>query len=126
MRHEKARLYEMARPTSTTCKSNMSCNKRYQRYQSFFDGVEEAEQNILGMILWNQEQITKAKATLTPKDFRYEKHQLIFQAMLTLERQCIRIDVYSLWSLLHQQGKLYEAGGSSYLTYLPVMTIHDN
>jgi len=95
----------------------------YKRTLSGFlyDGVEVAEQKTLGMILWNPEKLEQVRTKLSPNDFRYEKHRLIFRAMLDLTKQNLIIDVLSLWKFLKERNELELAGGSSYITYITLV-----
>ncbi len=88
--------------------------------------TEEAEQHILGSILWNPELLNQAANTLKPDNFRYEKHKCIFGAMLLLSSQGVPINELTLWDILKERGELDTAGGTSYITYLPLVTINDN
>jgi len=80
--------------------------------------LQEAEQRTLGGILLNPERLLQVKAVLNLKDFRYEKHRLIYGAMLDMEKRDIAIDVYSLWCVIDEKGKLDKVGRASYLSYL--------
>ena len=83
-----------------------------------FSQLEEAEQMALGGILLHPERLTQVKEVLLPRDFRYEKHQLIFDAMLDLEQRNIPLDVVPLFEVLDERGQLNSVGWASYLTYL--------
>lgn len=85
--------------------------------------VMEREQMILGMILWEPERFVEAKATLKPEDFRFEKHQVIYRAMLHLEDKGVELSVINLFDHLKDQGELETVGGSPYLTYLPQVVL---
>jgi replicative DNA helicase len=80
--------------------------------------LQEAEQMALGGILLYPGRLAQIKSVLKPKDFRYEKHQLIYGALLNMDKQNIPIDVYSLWCFLEECGQLDSVGRGSYLTYL--------
>ncbi len=96
------------------------------KYPLLFSRIEAAEQEVLGRILWNPDLITQAIDVLKPEDFRYERHKYIFNAMLLLRSQDTPIDELSLWSFLKERGELDYVGGSLYITYLPLVAIHDN
>jgi len=85
--------------------------------------LREREQMILGMILWEPERFVEAKATLKPEDFRFEKHQVIYRAMLHLEDKGMELSVINLFDYLKDQGELETVGGSPYLTYLPQVVL---
>ena len=72
----------------------------------------------LGGILLHPERLAQVQTVLKPEDFRYEKHQLIFGAMLNMDKQNILIDVYTFWCFLEQCGQLDSVGRARYLTYL--------
>jgi len=80
--------------------------------------LEEAEQMTLGGILLHPERLAQVQTVLKPDDFRYEKHQLIFGAMLDIAKQSNPVDVYTLWCFLEQYGYLDYVGRARYLTYL--------
>lgn len=83
-----------------------------------FIQIKEAEQMTLGGILLHPERLTQVKSVLKPEDFRYEKHRIIFGAMLDMAKQNIPIDVYKLWCFLDESGQLDNVGRGSYLSYL--------
>jgi len=83
-----------------------------------FMQIEEAEQMTLGGILLYPERLLQIKSVLKPKDFRYEKHQLIYGALLDMAKQGVPIDAYTLWCFLDKHGQLDSVGRGSYITYL--------
>lgn len=89
-----------------------------ERYEDQFMKLEEAEQMTLGFLLLNPERLTRVKAFLKPQDFRYDKHRLIFEAMLEIEQQNIHLDLVTLFEVLDEGGQLDSVGRASYLTYL--------
>lgn len=88
------------------------------------DQWREAEQTILGQILWKPELIDQVKLKLSVDDLQYGKHQLIYRAMLNLYEKRIPIDVLTLWEHLEQINQLEQSGGSSYLTYLTTIALN--
>ena len=89
-----------------------------ERYEDQFMQLEEAEQMTLGGILIHAEKLAVVKNVLKPEDFRYEKHSMIYRAMLDMARQNILIDVYNLWCFINDCGQLDKVGRASYLSYL--------
>ena len=89
-----------------------------ERYEDQFMQLEEAEQMTLGGILIHTERLAVVKNVLKPEDFRYEKHRMIYRAMLDMARQNILIDVYNLWCFINDCGQLDKVGRASYLSYL--------
>ena len=83
-----------------------------------FMQIEEAEQMTIGFLLLNPKRLAQVKEVLLPKDFRNEKHQIIFGAILDMQNQNIPIDVYTLWCFLEKLGQLDKVGRASYLSYL--------
>jgi replicative DNA helicase len=101
----------------------MRSNTSVQQEASSFPKLKEYEQKLLGHLLWEPGQLMQAIKTLKPCDFRYEKHALIFNAMLELNKEGIELNVLTLWEQLRENGNLETAGGSSYITYLPLLSL---
>lgn len=78
----------------------------------------EAEQSILGSLMLDKDAIVKIADFLLPVDFYKNKHQVIFDTMLTLYENREPIDVLSISNKLEEVGKLEEIGGSSYIASL--------
>jgi len=89
-----------------------------ERYEDQFMQLEEAEQMTLGGILIHTERLAVVKNVLKPEDFRYEKHSMIYSAMLDMARQNIPLDVVTLFEVLEECGHLDYVGRARYLTYL--------
>ena len=83
-----------------------------------FIELQEAEQMTLGGILLHPERLLEVKAVLKLKDFRFDKHRLIYGAMLDMDKRDIAIDVYTLWCVIDDCGQLDKVGRASYLSYL--------
>lgn len=83
-----------------------------------YDYIMETEQRALGSILVSPHIIEKVSKRLSPSNFRYEKHQIIFDAMLHMFKESIAIDVYTLYETLEERGQLDKIGRASYLTFL--------
>ncbi|NVY96570.1 replicative DNA helicase [Lactobacillus sp. DCY120] len=76
---------------------------------------KEAEQSVLGSILLRPEAIVEALEYLVPADFYQHAHQLIFEAMITLNDQEQGIDVVTVKNVLSDRQQLEDIGGISYL-----------
>ena len=107
---------------SNNIKQYTNGNKENLHPKRIFQDLLEAEQRILGLILWEPDRITQASNVLTTSSFRYEKHRLIFCAMLDMAKLKIPIDVYTLWCFLEERGQLDSVGRARYLTYLCAIT----
>ncbi|HSQ41225.1 MAG TPA: DnaB-like helicase N-terminal domain-containing protein, partial [Fibrobacteraceae bacterium] len=71
----------------------------------------EAETHLLGGLLQDNEKLTDCLALLRAEDFYWEKHQLIFQAMIKLDRERSPIDVVTLAEALNTEENLQKVGG---------------
>ena len=78
----------------------------------------EAEQSTLGALLLNWEAAGDIAAKLRADQFYYPRHQLIYQAILTLLEEGIPGDLITLVDKLTTNGTLEQAGGISYLSSL--------
>ncbi|MDE2125200.1 MAG: replicative DNA helicase [Armatimonadetes bacterium] len=78
----------------------------------------EAEQAILGAMLLDQRAVEEATEVLSSADFYFDRHRVIFGAMLELAESHKPIDLVSLTETLQALGKLDESGGASYLNEL--------
>lgn len=78
----------------------------------------EAEQALLGAILFNNSLISKLISILEPSSFYHTSHQHIFRAMLELSQQTTPIDEITLGDKLKSMGQLEEIGSYSYLSEL--------
>lgn len=76
----------------------------------------EAEQDILGSILINNDTILQVVDILEPKDFYETKHMVIYDAMLKLYKDNKGIDITTVYSTLGAQ--IQDIGGITYLAKL--------
>jgi len=76
----------------------------------------EAEQNVLGSILVNNDTILQVVDMLEPKDFYDTKHMLIYNTMLKLYKDNKGIDITTVYTSLGTQ--LQDIGGITYLSQL--------
>lgn len=78
----------------------------------------EAEQAVLGAIIYNNDILAETMALLSSKSFFLPAHQYIFRAMTELAEQDSPIDEITLGDELKTLKQLDEAGGYPYLTEL--------
>src|SRR5438128_2781319 len=73
----------------------------------------EAEQSVLGAILLSDRSLYALviEEGLRADDFYRERHELIYEAMLSLYSDSEPVDVLTVVDRLRQMGKLEEAGG---------------
>lgn len=81
----------------------------------------KAEQAVLGSILLSTDPtdlLAQVSSILTPGDFFRTAHQLIFQAMLSLDNEQHAIDVLTITDELEKENQVENVGGMAYLTEL--------
>lgn len=78
----------------------------------------DAEKSLLGSVLIDRESINKVADYLKPSDFYIRRHQIIYDAALSLFEKREPIDLLSLSNKLDEMKLLEEAGGISYITSL--------
>jgi replicative DNA helicase len=78
----------------------------------------EAEQSVLGTIFLEPKQIVAVIDQLNHEDFFEQSHVLIYQAMISLYQENLKIDYASVASKLEQTQLLAKAGGKKYLLNL--------
>ncbi|MEW6118068.1 MAG: replicative DNA helicase [Nitrospirota bacterium] len=78
----------------------------------------EAEQSVLGAILFDNEALPKALEILTPDDFYKESHRRLYNAMLDLFEKNEPIDIITLTDHLKKVNDLDAVGGVAYLSNL--------
>lgn len=83
----------------------------------------EAEQSTIGGMLLSQEAVAEVFEMVSPSDFYAPKHELIFNAVLSLFGKGEPTDVIAVSDELNKSGNLFKAGGSDYLhsltSYVP-------
>jgi replicative DNA helicase len=83
----------------------------------------EAEQSTLGGMLLSQEAVAEVFEAVSGSDFYAPKHELIFNAILTLFGRGEPTDVIAVSDELNKSGNLLKAGGADYLhsltSYVP-------
>lgn len=75
----------------------------------------DAEQSTLGGMLLSQEAVVEVFETVSGVDFYAPKHELIFNAVLSLFGKGEPTDVIAVTDELNKQGNLVKAGGADYL-----------
>lgn len=78
----------------------------------------EAEQRLLGAILYEEADLEKVKGNLYPNDFYREAHQKIYRAVLDLNEKDEPVNLLTINEILKQQGQLDKVGGPAYLSEL--------
>ncbi|MBN9194892.1 MAG: replicative DNA helicase, partial [Microbacterium sp.] len=74
-----------------------------------------AEQSALGGMLLSKDAVADVIETLRAADFYIPKHELIFEAILTLYSHGEPTDVVAVTDELIKTGELQRAGGADYL-----------
>lgn len=80
----------------------------------------ESERAVLAGVLLEPETLPTIAGRLLPEDFYFEKHQIIYDSMIHLQREGVEIDLRTLQARLEQRKKLEQVGGLSYLAGLDV------
>lgn len=78
----------------------------------------EAEQAVLGSLIYRNDLVTEIKAKLNVSDFCQKEHRPIYEAMLSLSESGIPIDEVTIADYLIEKGSLNLAGGRPYLAEL--------
>ncbi len=78
----------------------------------------EAEQSVLGAIIFDNEAMPKAIEILSADDFYKESHRRLYNAMCGLFEKNEPIDIVTLNEHLKRNDELEAVGGISYLSYL--------
>ncbi|MBS1986323.1 replicative DNA helicase [Candidatus Dependentiae bacterium] len=79
---------------------------------------QEAEKAVLGALLLDDIHVGRIAEIISPEDFYYIPHQLVFQAILSLSGQLKRIDIVTLQDELLKQNSLEKVGGVVFLISL--------
>lgn len=77
-----------------------------------------AEKSLLGAVMISDGVLPEVLNIIRPKDFYEERHQIIFDAMISLYDQHRPIDLLTLTAELKTLKKLKDVGGAPYLTEL--------
>jgi len=85
-----------------------------------------AEKSLLGAIMLAEDVISEVMTIVRPRDFYDKRHEIIFEAMVSLYDKHKPIDLLTLTSELKSTKKLKDVGGAAYLTelstFVPVAT----
>jgi replicative DNA helicase len=79
---------------------------------------EESERAVLAGVMLDPRQLPVLAGRLKPGDFYFERHRLLFQAMLELQDAESGIDMRTVQARLEQQDQLDAVGGLAYLASL--------
>ena len=79
------------------------------------------EQSVLGAMMLERDAIPKTVEILPKGSFYTDRHNLIYDAILSLFERSNPVDMITLGDELKRQGKLDEIGGAYYLTELTTM-----
>jgi len=74
-----------------------------------------AEQSVLGGMLLSKDAVADVTGQLRPGDFYVPKHEVIYEAVLTLYAQGEPTDAITVTDQLRKMGDLQRAGGAEYL-----------
>ena len=75
----------------------------------------DAEQTVLGSVLLSKEAMFLVLSSLTEEDFYLGKHQLMYQAIVSLKNKGVEIDVLTMTEELLLMKELENIGGVDYL-----------
>ncbi len=79
---------------------------------------EEAEQAFLGSLILQGDMLDEVTGNLRRASFYFEKHGIIYQAIVDLAEAYKPIDLITLTNHLKEKDVLDKVGGSSYIAYL--------
>ena len=75
----------------------------------------EAEQSVLGGLMLDDQSWFDLVEVVKPGDFYRTQHQIIFEAMMTIENKDQPLDAVTLSEELQNQGQLEKVGGGRIL-----------
>ncbi len=78
----------------------------------------EAEEAVLGAVLYNPDLLTELIPMLEVRDFTLPKHRKIWEAIVRLHNQGKAVDLVTVTEALAEDGALEEVGGPAYLARL--------
>ncbi len=78
----------------------------------------EAEQSVLGCVLYDNQAMSTTASELKASDFYNEQYRLVYGAMLDLYTKNLPIDIITLADRLRSEGVLEALGGVQFLTEL--------
>ena len=103
------------RRTSARAKVNVPEEDAYGHVQPQALEFEEA---VLGALMIEQDAYSQVSEILRPESFYDHRHQLIYEAIRTLNLQQKPVDILTVTEHLNTMGKLEEVGGPFYITQL--------
>lgn len=77
-----------------------------------------AEVSVLGAMLLDMSAIPAVAAIIDADDFSRSAHQILFEALLEMEKAGVPPDMMTAYAWLDDKGKLGEIGGTEYIAYL--------
>ncbi len=103
------------RRTSSRAKVNVPEEDAYGHVQP---QVLEFEEAVLGALMIEQDAYSQVSEILRPESFYDHRHQLIYEAIRTLNLQQKPVDILTVTEHLNSTGRLEEVGGPFYITQL--------
>lgn len=85
---------------------------------------QEAEKNVLGILLLSNDKLNIAVEMLSPEDFYNPIHTMIYSAMVKLYNLNKPVDLITVSEELRQRGELENTGGISYLGQLSTEVVY--
>ncbi len=79
---------------------------------------EEAERSALGAVMLNKEALLDVAEEVKPEDFYNESHKEIFDAIMTLYRENVAVDMLTVCEELSRRKALDMVGGRAYIATL--------
>ncbi len=81
---------------------------------------DESERAVLAAVMLDPRLLATVAGRLIADDFYFERHQLLYQAMVDLQDEQVEIDLRTVQARLEQQANLDSVGGIAYLAGLDV------
>lgn len=78
----------------------------------------EAEQAVLGALIFDPLAIDRLEGTLSASDFFDARHRFIFAAIAAMVERCLPVDIVTVFEHLRSRGQHEEAGGLAHLNAL--------
>ena len=115
IRLDMAEPRKTGRRTSARAKVNVPEEDAYGHVQPQALEFEEA---VLGALMIEQDAYSQVSEILRPESFYDHRHQLIYEAIRTLNLQQKPVDILTVTEHLNTMGNLEEVGGPFYITQL--------
>ena len=115
IRLDMAEPRKTGRRTSARAKVNVPEEDAYGHVQPQALEFEEA---VLGALMIEQDAYSQVSEILRPESFYDHRHQLIYEAIRTLNLQQKPVDILTVKEQLSKRGELEEVGGPFYITQL--------